>query len=267
MRYHAIPQTVFFRNAGRTTPRISWKVVNVDAGHNERHFPRETVASTTDEAIARRIADMLNGTNLHADHWKNSYQSLFDSTSKITARAERAEAEAATWKAQAHLDRDLHITGADILKDTLQERDRLRAQLFEAREQRDEARADARNAWAELKKQPRGFFVNASAECANEHGTAELVSDILKRVQRAEAGEIKMRLEAARALTEVDALRKQRDEHKCAPAYAPTPPHDHVVISLAGYNNLVKERDEALAKYQACVDTVSFVDGQWVKTS
>jgi hypothetical protein len=116
--------------------------------------------------------------------------------------------------------------------------DRLANQLFEAREQRDEAReSSAAN--------------GAEAERAREY-------------------EVKMRLKAARALTEVDALRKQRDAHVCAAqvnVYSSTPPHDHVVMSLANYSKLVTERDEALAKYAACVDTVSFVDGRWVRTS
>jgi chromosome segregation ATPase len=36
-------------------------VVDVDAGHNERHWPRVTVATCNDEATATRIASMLNG--------------------------------------------------------------------------------------------------------------------------------------------------------------------------------------------------------------
>jgi hypothetical protein len=135
------------------------------------------------------------------------------------------------------------------------EADRLRAQLFEAREQRDEARAvNTEHLKAEAANPGASYWAGMFLQADQE------------RIGLRKA-EIKMRLEAARALTEVDALRKQRDEHKCMPAYAPTPPHDHVVMSLAAYTNIVKERDEALAKFAACVDVVSFVDGRWVRTS
>lgn len=70
------------------------------------------------------------------------------------------------------------------------------------------------------------------------------------------------------ALELVEHIRGQRDAHVCAApvnVYPSTPPHDHVVISLAGYNTLVTERDEALAKFAACVDVVSFVDGRWLR--
>ena len=239
MRFVVIPSTVFFHNAGRSTPRISWRVVDVDRGlHPISKFSRVTVATCNDQTTADRIAAHLNGgTRFDEIAW----QGCLDHANKNAAAA-RADA------------------------------DRVRNQLFEAREQRDEARADARNAWAELKKQPNGGFWTGSGSITvyNEHREPETIVSILDRVQKAEAGEVKMRLEAARALTEVDALRKQRDAHVCAApvnVYSSTPPHDHVVMSLANYSKLVTERDEALAKYAACVDTVSFVDGRWVRTS
>ena len=243
MRYEVHPLTVWqsaYRARMGATAKVSYRVVDT---HTVRHSPRDGVRVWSyDEAVARQICDMLNGVNLHASHWQaeaHKWQGCLDMANRNAAAA-RADA------------------------------DRVRNQLFEAREQRDETRADARNAWAELKKQPNGGFWTGSITVYNEHREPETIVSILDRVQKAEAGEVKMRLEAARALTEVDALRKQRDAHVCAApvnVYSSMPPHDHVVMSLAKYSKLVAERDEALAKYAACVDVVSFVDGRWVRTS
>lgn len=137
MRYHAIPQTVFFRNAGRTTPRISWRIIDVDAGINDRAWPRKCVATANDEATGRRIADMMNGTNLHASHWQ--------------AQAEIARANALALESRWHatLDhtnrllneaREAAVSLRTLLDSSIAEASRLRNQLFETREQRDEAR-------------------------------------------------------------------------------------------------------------------------------
>lgn len=209
-RYHAIPQTVFFRNAGRTTPRISWRIVDVDAGINDRAWPRKCVATANDEATGRRIADMMNGTNLHASHWQ--------------AQAEIARANALELEKRWQGCLDVANRNA---AEARAEADRLRAQLFDAREQRDEARAEV--------ARPHGFFVNANAECFNEHGNAEFVSDILKRVQKAEAGEVKMRLEAARALTERDELQTKLDKL----VGGASPADNEILLALARHINRV----------------------------
>jgi hypothetical protein len=157
------------------------------------HFGAKTVATTKDPEIADRIAATLEAgdTRFSAIAW----QGCLDRANQNAVEARKS---------------------ADILS----------KQLFEAREQRDEAR------------------------------------DALKV---SAAGEVNMRLEAARALTELAALRKQRDSHVCSPpVYGPL--SRVVVLSIEQYDKLVKERDEAIAKYEACVDTVSFVDGRWVKT-
>jgi hypothetical protein len=60
-KYHVFPHTVFFRNASRTTSKISWRVVDVDAGINERAWPREVVATCNDEDTARKVCAFLNG--------------------------------------------------------------------------------------------------------------------------------------------------------------------------------------------------------------
>ena len=174
---------------------VFWRVVGVDRG---LHL-RVTVATCNDQTTAARIAAHLNGgTRFDEIAW----QGCLDHANKNAAAA-RADA------------------------------DRVRNQLFEAREQRDEARA---------------------------------------RVVELDKAEIAMRLKAASALTERDELRKaleasHRELANARNYWANQGPHDHVVISLDGYNKLVTERDEALAKYAACVDVVSFVDGRWVRTS
>lgn len=123
MRFHAIPHTVFFHSAGRNTPRISWQVVDVDAGINDRAWPRKVVASCRDEGQARQIADHFNGTNPHASHWQ--------------ARAQTLVAELARANEQWQGCLDIANKNAAAAR---AESDRLRNQLFEAREQRDEAR-------------------------------------------------------------------------------------------------------------------------------
>ena len=225
MRYEVHPLAVWqsaYRARMGATAKVSYRVVDT---HTVRHSPRDGVrAWSYDEAVVRQICDMLNGVNLHASHWQaeaHKWQGCLDMANRNAAAA-RADA------------------------------DRVRNQLFEAREQRDEARADARNAWAELKKQPNGGFCTGSITVYNEHREPETIVSILDRVQKAEAGEVKMRLEAARALTERDELRKalkasHREIAEARHYWANQGPHEHVVISLAGYNKLVTERDEQVA--------------------
>jgi hypothetical protein len=204
MRYVVIPNHY---SLGRT-PKISFQVVDVDAGCTPQFFPKRVVASCADEGMAQQIANHFNGVNNHASYWQ------------AAAETARTNALALEKRWQATLD---HTNG--LLSEARKSADILSKQLFEAHEQQYEAR------------------------------------DALKV---AEAGEVNMRLEAARALTELAALRKQRDSHVCSPpVYGP---FGHVVLSIEQYDKLVKERDEAIAKYEACVDTVSFVDGRWVKT-
>lgn len=100
--------------------------------------------------------------------------------------------------------------------------DRVRNQLFEAREQRDEARADARN----------GFWTIVS---------------ILDRVQKAEADLKSMDANYGNAITQRNKAETERDElrkaleashREIAEArhyWANQGPHDHVVISLDGW--------------------------------
>lgn len=250
MRYHAIPQTVFFRNAGRTTPRISWRIVDVDAGINDRAWPRKCVATANDEATGRRIADMMNGTNLHASHWR--------------AQAEIARTNALELEKRWQGCLDVANRNAAEARG---EADRLRAQLFEAREQRDEARAElagAREGW--------GDEFTAISKAAFSRCLGVTLADHVKRLEDFRAARANDAIGWTAA--EVSKLIQERDEARADARNAwgelrkqPGGPHDHVVISLAGYTNLVKERDEALAKYAACVDTVSLIDGEWVKTS
>lgn len=242
MRFVVIPSTVFFHNGRTATPKISWRVVDVDAGLTPMKYPKKTVATCNDQTTADRIAAHLNGgTRFDEIAW----QGCLDHANKNAATA-RADA------------------------------DRVRNQLFEACEQRDEARADARNAWAELKKQPNGGFWTGSVTVYNEHREPETIVSILDRVQKAEAGEIKMRLEAARALTENAELRKaleasHREIAEARHYWANQGPHDHVVISLDGYNKLVKQRDSAVAERDALENELtqvcSYIDGKWVRTS
>ena len=183
--------------------------------YKRQHFGAATVATTKDPDIADKIADHLNGDD-SSRFSTIAWQGCLDHANRNAVEARKA----------------LELKAAEA--------DMLRTQLFETREQRDEAReSSAAN--------------GAEAERAREY-------------------EIKMRLEAARALTERDELRKaleasHRELANARNYWANQGPHDHVVISLAGYNKLVAERDEALAKYAACVDVVSFVDGRWVRTS
>jgi hypothetical protein len=117
MRFVVIPSTVFFHHGRTATPKISWRVVDVDAGLTPMKYPKKTVATCNDQAIADRIAAHLNsGTKFDEIAW----QGCLD---------------------HANRQRGLEKLRGDMLKD---EADRLRNQLFEAREQRDEARADCR---------------------------------------------------------------------------------------------------------------------------
>jgi hypothetical protein len=159
--------------------------------------------------------------------------------------------------------------------------DRLRNQLLEAREQRDEARADARNAWAELKK-PNGGFWTGSVTVFNEHCKPETVVSILDRVKKAEAGARANGAEAERARESLAMVQRQRDdlvaternlrnELNKRPAYVPpATPHDHVIMSLDGYDKLVKQRDSAVAERDALekelTQVCSYIDGRWVRT-
>jgi|HubBroStandDraft_1064217.scaffolds.fasta_scaffold52971_2 hypothetical protein len=204
MRYEVHPVTVWqsaYRANRGAIAKVSFRVVDT---HSPQPMNREGVrAWSYDEAVARQICDMLNGVNNHAAYWQS---------------------QARKWEYELKMVRDSRDTMFNEIAALRAEADRLRAQLFEAREQRDEAR---------------------EANALND-------SDRLKWKAAYE-----------KAATERDALER-------APAvnvYSATPPGDHVVMSLAGYNKLVTERDEALAKYAACVDVVSFVDGRWVRTS
>ena len=256
MRYEVHPLTVWqsaYQARRGAVAKISYRVVDT---HTVRQSPRDGVrAWSYDEAVARQVCDMLNGVNNHAAHWQAEAHKWQGCLNMANRNATEARAEVFTLR--------------NSLGAAKRDADRVRNQLFEAREQRDEARADALNA---LKKQPNGGFWTGSVTVYNEHREPETIVSILDHVQKAEAGEIKMRLEAARALTENTELRKaleasHRELANARQYWANQGPHDHVVISLAGYNKLVTERDEALAKYAACVDVVSFVDGRWVRTS
>jgi hypothetical protein len=82
---------------------------------------------------------------------------------------------------------------------------------------------------------PASFFVQGSAQCFNEHGDPELVSDILMRVQKAEAAERTMRLEAAHALTERDELQAKLEKL----VGGGSPADNEVLLSLARHINRV----------------------------
>lgn len=254
MRFHAIPHTVFFRGPARvTTPRISWRIVDVDAGINDRAWPRKCVATANDEATGRRIADMMNGTNLHASHWQ--------------ARAEMARANALELEKRWQGCLDVANRNAAEARG---EADRLRAQLFDAREQRDEARE--REVTFKGQAHLDRSIYNDVHEAAVSRTLGVPLADHVKNLEAFKAARASQPIGwTAEAVAK---LIQERDEARADARNAwgelrkqPGGPHDHVVISLAGYTNLVKERDEALAKYAACVDTVSLIDGEWVKTS
>lgn len=177
-------------------------------------FGAKTVLYTHDAEIAERAENMLNHTD-KSTFSEIAWQGCLDHANKnaVEARAEIA---------------------------------RLQVQLFEAREQRDDARAHG-----------------ADAE--------KVMLKACKEIDEHKAHANAMRLTAARAQTEAAELRKalEASHRELAGArsyWAQQAPHDHVVMSLAGYERLRIERDEALAKYAACVDVVSLVDGRWVKT-
>jgi hypothetical protein len=136
MRYQVAPMTVWqsaYSTRRGAVPKISWRVIDT---HAAQPMSRDGIrAWSYDEAVARQIADMLNGTNLHASHWQAQTETA------------RRNALALETRWQATLD---HTNG--LLREAREAADILRKQLFEARDQRDEARTDARNAWAELKK-------------------------------------------------------------------------------------------------------------------
>jgi hypothetical protein len=144
MRYVVIPNHYMLGG----TRKISFQIVDVDAGCTPRFFPKRVVASCADEADARRIEQLFNGVNLHAEHWKASYQSLFDSQAKIEARWQRcldaANENAATARAETEDARDSFISAMDRNGGLMREVERLQGQLFEAREQRDEARESSK---------------------------------------------------------------------------------------------------------------------------
>lgn len=256
---------MFFNSRGRSTPKISWRVIDTTQGHNERFYPRKTLASAESQEIAQRIVDMLNEPT-----GKGAVEEATAGIEQALIRALKRDIGTAIDDANAYkaVSDELRRQGLEIKA----EANRLRAQLFDTREQRDEARAElagAREGWGtDYTKLSMAAVSRCLGVPMHEH------------VERLEAFKAARQNDAIGwTAEEVAKLIQDRDEAKAALKasyrelvearhyWANQGPHDHVVISLAGYNKLVTERDEALAKYQACVDTVSFVDGQWVKTS
>jgi hypothetical protein len=135
MKYHALPFTVF-RTSGRTSvSRISWKVVDTEAGHNERFYLIKTVASSTDEAVARRIVDMMNGVS-SAENWKRTADQLSSGCADL--QDERDKLRAALAKANENYDV------------AIKQRDALRAELIEVNGQERNMRLTAARAQTEL---------------------------------------------------------------------------------------------------------------------
>ena len=124
MRYEVHPLTVWqsaYRARMGATAKVSYRVVDT---HTVRHSPRDGVrAWSYDEAVARQVCDMLNGVNNHATHWKNSYQSLFDSMGKVDTR----------WQATLDHTNSLLRETREACDIKAAEADMLRGQLFEAR--------------------------------------------------------------------------------------------------------------------------------------
>lgn len=162
MKYHAMPFTIFSRGGGRTVPKISWRVVDTDAGHNERFYPIVTVASCTDEAVARRIADMMNGVNDHAMHWQNRAHEI---NGRYTAEMSKV----------AVLTRELEEARGSAVANG-REAERARTELAEAHQILN-----------------KGGFWTGPITVYNEKNEPELVTDILARLEKAEAAEREVR--------------------------------------------------------------------------
>ncbi len=143
------------RPSGRyTRPIVSWQVVDVDAGLNERNYPKRIVASCAEEGAAEQIAAHFNGVNPHATHWEAeaelAQRELTDMENRWQGTLDFANVQAGHLRAERDsLKREcgLYHLALDMLRDQLAEmmadRNSIRNQLFETREQRDAI-------WAEL---------------------------------------------------------------------------------------------------------------------
>lgn len=101
-----LPHNVYRPSGRYTTPTTYWRVIDRDAGHDENFNPRRVLATCKDKADAEKIAQ---GLNLSGDFSRISRE-----------------------RGEYHLLADLRKDAADVIR---KERDALRDQLFEAREE------------------------------------------------------------------------------------------------------------------------------------
>jgi hypothetical protein len=195
---------------------------------NENVLGNYIVATCHNEAHARRIEDLFNGVNAHTEYWKNH-------CAKIEGEARKQQETLALRLEGVRKQRDSLSTNIDYL-----------------RKQRDSHVCGYATPESDASLRARILSVCLSHDktdthVAHGHGLDKLAFKYGLR-RGPEQG-------------------RNAAPSQAAPVYVPNTPPEHVVLALSTYTTLVKERDEAIAKYEACAVTLSFVDGQWARTS
>lgn len=239
-RFHVIRHTAYL---GRVL-KVSWQVLDLLIPEAGDRIARRIVASCRDEGMARQIEAHLNGLNPLADHWKHeaeTYQAVADELQRHEKR----------WQATLDHTNNERRLATDSLRRLLDaaiaDAGILRNQLFEARDQRDEARAELSGA---VRVRNQAIVENNTARASSEANGAE----------------------ATRAREELRIVRASLDALQSA---LQSPLGDgRITMPLSSYNNLIDARNQAQAKAATLEKELlelqplhTYVDGRWLKTS